>query len=173
MSMKAVIATVALSMMVLVAACGQPPRALSTSAGGPGTTSGPSGKETVHFNGIAFDVPAAWPVFNLVTDSQRCARFDRHAVYLGQQGPSASCPARALGRTEAVQVQPVDLREQQQLLPTASTDAANGLQMLVQPAPETTRSVTAELPQLGLVMTVTFLQDQTLAEQILHSVRRG
>jgi hypothetical protein len=170
---KAVVATVACSLMALVAACGQPPHTLSTSAGGPGTTSGPAGEQTIHFDGIAFDVPAAWPVFNLVADPHRCARFDQHAVYLGQQGSLASCPARALGRTEAVQVEPVDETKQQQLLPTASTDVANGLQMLVQPSPETTRSLTAQFPQPGVVMTVTFLQDQAQAEQILHSVRRG
>jgi hypothetical protein len=171
--MKAVIATVAFSITVLVAACGQPPRTLSTSVGGPGTTSGPAGEKTVHFSGLAFDVPADWPVFNLDTDPHRCARFDEHAVYLGEQGPSASCPARALGRTEAVQVETLDQSKQQQLLPAASTDVANGLQILLQPAPETTRSLTAEFPQVGLVMTATFLQDQTQAERILHSVRRG
>ena len=170
--MKSVIATVAFSMTVVAAACGQAPHTLSTSAGSPGTTSGPAGEQTVHYSGLAFDVHADWPVFNLQADPHRCARFDRHAVYLGEQGPSASCPARALGRTEAVQIEPIDLTKQQQLLPAGSSDVANGLQMLLQPDPETSRSLIAEFPQAGVVMTVSF-QDQAQAERILHSVRRG
>jgi hypothetical protein len=44
--------------------------------------------------------------------------------------------------------------------------------MLLQPDPETTRSLIAEFPQAGVVMTVSF-QDQAQAERILHSVRVG
>jgi hypothetical protein len=159
-------------MTALLAACGQPPHTLSTS-GSPGTTSGPAGDKIVHFNGVAFEVPADWPVYDLVGDPHRCARFDRHAVYLGPQGASASCPSRLVGRTDAVQIEALDANEEQQLLPTASTEVANGLQMFVQPAAETTRSITAEYPQLRVVMTVTFLNEAGRAEQILHSVRRG
>ena len=67
MPMKSVIATVAFSMTVLAAACGQPPHTLSTSAGSPGTTSGPAGEKTVHYSGLAFVCLATWFVYLSVT----------------------------------------------------------------------------------------------------------
>ncbi|MZD03504.1 DUF1906 domain-containing protein [Streptomyces sp. SID5785] len=46
-------------------------------------------------------------MIDLDRDPDTCVRFDRHAVYLGTPGARQDCPATALGRTEALLVQPV------------------------------------------------------------------
>lgn len=63
--------------------------------------------KTVGYRGVRVSVPATWPVYNLSADPARCVRLDRHAVYVGTPGPRQHCPARALGRTEALVLQPL------------------------------------------------------------------
>lgn len=60
----------------------------------------------VRHAGVRIRVPADWPIYDLSREPYRCVRFDRHAVYLGEQGPEARCPAHLVGRTEAVQIVP-------------------------------------------------------------------
>ena len=63
--------------------------------------------KVVRYHGYRVVVPAAWPVYNLATDPTACVRFNRHAVYLGQPSTRQSCPAHAVGRTEAILVSPL------------------------------------------------------------------
>jgi hypothetical protein len=60
----------------------------------------------VRYRGYAIEVPASWPVYHLNADPSRCVRFDRHAIYLGTPGADQQCPAHAVGRTEAILIQP-------------------------------------------------------------------
>src|SRR5438270_1865680 len=62
--------------------------------------------QAVTYHGYSVTVPRSWPVFNLAKASHTCVRFDRHALYLGVPGTEQRCPARAVGRTEAILVQP-------------------------------------------------------------------
>jgi hypothetical protein len=66
------------------------------------------GMQTVEYRGIAFDVPADWPVHDLAQDPTTCVRFDVHAVYLGSPGADMRCPAGLVGRTDALLVQPAE-----------------------------------------------------------------
>lgn len=68
----------------------------------------PGGWKTVHYGTISLAVPAAWPVYDLSTDLKRCALLNVHAVYLGHQGPDALCPAHATGKSEVLQIEPLD-----------------------------------------------------------------
>jgi Domain of unknown function (DUF1906) len=63
--------------------------------------------KVVHYRGYRLAVPTAWPVYNLTSDPTVCVRFDRHAVYLGRPSSKQRCPAHAVGRTEAVLLQPL------------------------------------------------------------------
>ena len=63
--------------------------------------------KTVRYGTYALRVPATWPVFRLASDPSACVRFDRHAVYLGRPGSAQRCPAHAVGRTEAILVEPL------------------------------------------------------------------
>ncbi|HEX5402721.1 MAG TPA: DUF1906 domain-containing protein [Pseudonocardiaceae bacterium] len=60
----------------------------------------------VSYLGFNFTVPASWPVVDLTSDPTACVRYDRHAVYLGKPGTNENCPAKLIGRTEAMLVQP-------------------------------------------------------------------
>jgi hypothetical protein len=57
-----------------------------------------AGMKVVAFAGYTIEVPAGWPVYRLARDPQRCVRYDRSAVYLGQPGANQQCPAHLAGR---------------------------------------------------------------------------
>jgi hypothetical protein len=116
-------------------------------------------------------VPANWPVYDLTTQPSRCVRFDQHAVYLGHQGANASCPARLLGKTEAVQVEPLDSQSRASLVGIATSELVNGQMAAVQPSSDATRSIVASFSQLGIVITITYSQNPTVAQDVLQSVR--
>lgn len=61
----------------------------------------------VSYHGYRLAVPSGWPVYRLSARSGVCVRFDRHAVYLGRPGVNERCPTDAMGRTEAILVQPL------------------------------------------------------------------
>ncbi|MEU7055771.1 glycoside hydrolase domain-containing protein [Streptomyces sp. NPDC046197] len=77
-------------------------------AGSPATarTATDAGDRTVVYRGHTFTVPADWEVVDLAADPTACVRFDRHAVYLGTPGERQDCPARVVGRTESLWLQP-------------------------------------------------------------------
>ena len=45
----------------------------------------------VTYHGFTARIPSSWPVYRL-TGSRTCARFDRHALYLGVPGAQQQCP---------------------------------------------------------------------------------
>ena len=61
---------------------------------------------SVHFDGRSVQVPAGWPVFRLDRDPRMCVRLDRRAVYLGTPSSQQRCPAEAIGRRQAILVEP-------------------------------------------------------------------
>ncbi|MFA1550082.1 glycoside hydrolase domain-containing protein [Actinomadura chokoriensis] len=73
-----------------------------------GALTGTAGPRVVEYRGLRVPVPAGWRVHRLDADPARCVRYDRHAVYLGRPGPQPDCPARVVGRTEAVHIEPLD-----------------------------------------------------------------
>jgi hypothetical protein len=132
--------------------------------------------KTVTYQGVAFDVPADWPVHDLAADPTACVRFDVHAVYLGHPGADMSCPSGIVGRTEAVLVEPsagkTDSQagsatpEQGQVSATSS-----GLQVQVAPDGAATGEVDVVIPSAGVSVTITHQDDDTAARQILQSLR--
>jgi hypothetical protein len=65
------------------------------------------GQKVVSYHGYRLSVPAPWPVFDLAAHPHVCARFNRHAVYLGAPSAEQRCPAHAVGRTEAILITPL------------------------------------------------------------------
>jgi hypothetical protein len=135
----------------------------------PGTAAASSLK-TVQFQRARFQVPDSWPVFDLAAETTRCVRFDQHAVYLGHQGANATCSAGLLGRSEAVQIEPLDDETRSHLLPNGQARTINGLPVMLQPNSQTTHSFIAAFASLNVVMTVTWSSNQGLAQQLLDSV---
>jgi hypothetical protein len=66
----------------------------------------PAAARTLHFRGEIVDVPRGWPVYRLAEHPRMCVRLDRRAVYLGTPGVGQRCPADAIGRRQAILVEP-------------------------------------------------------------------
>jgi peptidoglycan hydrolase-like protein with peptidoglycan-binding domain len=62
---------------------------------------------TVTYHGYEVDVPAHWRVVDLERQPRTCVRFDRETVYLGHPGEQSDCPARLVGRTEGLLIEPM------------------------------------------------------------------
>src|SRR5690242_21810419 len=73
-------------------------------AGGPAAAA--PADQTVTYLGYRFTVPASWAVVDLTASPATCVRFDTHAIYLGAPAADQPCPARLIGHTEALLVQP-------------------------------------------------------------------
>lgn len=76
----------------------------------------------IDYQGLHIPVPAGWKVYRLGPGSTECLRYDRHAIYLGPAGRNQLCPAHAVGRTEAIHVEP--LGDQARSLASALLGAA-------------------------------------------------
>jgi hypothetical protein len=108
----------------------------------------------VKYLGHTFTVPDSWQVVDLAANPRACVRFDRHALYLGTPSADQDCPARAIGRTEAVLVQPAGGAGG-----SGSTDDA------------VVQQITAGAA--GVTVTATYDRDRPLAEKIVRGAGFG
>ena len=128
----------------------------------------PAGWRALTFGAARFFVPSSWPVVDLSADPNACARFDVHAVYLGSQGLQPTCPPGTVGRTEAVQVQPVGQRATDATAPGASA-TLGGEAARVAPHAGISRTITAVFPGLGVALTATWGHERAIATEIASS----
>jgi hypothetical protein len=152
-----------------------PPSTAPATSSAP-TTTAPrtlSGFKSVEYSGVRFQVPGDWPVYDLAKDPTRCVRFDQHAVYLGHAGANQKCPAQLVGRTDAVQVEPIDAVSQNTTSTATAPSTINGLSVHLDPNSAITRNLVASFDDLGLVATVTFRQSDALAQKILGTFERS
>jgi hypothetical protein len=112
-------------------------------------SSTPSGFRSVEYRGLRFQVPDGWPVYDLAKDPTRCVRFDEHAVYLGHAGANQDCPAHVVGRTEAVQVEPIDETARTTEARATTPDVVNGVQVREDPSSGVTHSIVAAFDGQG------------------------
>lgn len=147
-----------------------------TAAPAPTTASAPNGLRTVTYQGVQFDVPADWPVYDLATDPTTCVRFDVHAVYLGQPGADMKCPAGVIGRANAVLVEPTggERHAGSQVSgnsPDVAATTASGLSVQVATNSAVASEVAADIPGAGVSVTLTYRDSDATAQQILRSFR--
>ncbi|MES9541121.1 MULTISPECIES: DUF1906 domain-containing protein [unclassified Actinomadura] len=130
-------------------------------AGGAATAHGP---RVVEYRGLRVPVPAGWEVHRLDREPSRCVRYDRHAVYLGRPGPQPDCPARVVGRTEALHIQPAGNGR------AARTVHARRLASLTvaRTAGHETRLT---LPEAGVTITGVYGTDPARLQRILRGTR--
>jgi hypothetical protein len=151
-------AIVASSVAVLAATLSAIPAGAAPRSAVAPTIAGEAGR-VVTWGASRFTVPADWPVYDLSRDPTRCVRLDLHAVYLGEAGPDARCPARLLGRTEAIQVE-ADSAAARGRLAVAEQNAGAALDRH-----ETVR----RLDSLGIVVTASYGTQNQLTRAILAS----
>ena len=135
-----------------------------------------SGLRTVTYQGVQFDVPADWPVHDLAADPTTCVRFDVHAVYLGHPGADMDCPAGIIGRADAVLVEPTEGshrggRDAETSSADVSALTAGGLEVQVASDGAAVSEVAADVPSAGVTVTLTYLDSDATAQQILQSFR--
>ena len=128
--------------------------------------------KVVHYHGYALVVPANWPVYDLATDPTVCVRFNRHAVYLGTPGPAQRCPAHAVGRTEAILLEPVAAHGS-----GAGAGGGPALPPVSQPGAQPLHGSATELavPRAGVAITATWSNDPQVVAHALgvHSLSAG
>jgi hypothetical protein len=128
--------------------------------------------QTVEFRGVAFDVPADWPVYDLTQDPTTCVRFDVHAVYLGAPGADMRCPAGLVGRTDALLVQPADSPRARSAVESAGdlgVQEVNGLSVQVADDAAAAGEVVATTD--AVTATLSTGASDVVARQILGSFR--
>ena len=111
---------------------------------------------TVTYHGYSMTVPRAWPVYSLARHPHTCVRFNRHAVYLGRPGTAQVCPARAVGRSEAILVEP-----------TGAT-AARGTSGALAAEPIVGQATTFTVASAGVEVTATWLRAPGVIAAALH-----
>ncbi|MCU1452096.1 MAG: hypothetical protein JWN46_242 [Acidimicrobiales bacterium] len=129
------------------------------------TSPPPSADTTVAFRGWTTRVPAAWPVVDLGADPSRCVRFDLHAAYLGSPGAHQACPTRQVGRTDALLVEPIELASDAPAVDRTSSSAA-----VTDPfdaAVLAKHELRVAIPKAGVVVTVTWADDPSVAQRVL------
>jgi hypothetical protein len=145
----------------------------ATSTPGSTAQSTMPGFKAVEYSGLRFQVPQDWPVYDLAREPTRCVRFDQHAVYLGHAGANQDCPAQLVGRTEAVQVEPIDATSQTTVSAATAPGEINGLSVHRDPNGATSHNEVAVFDAAGVVATVTFRNDSALAQKILGTFERA
>ena len=128
------------------------------------------GLHTVHFHGTAFDVPTGWPVFDLGSSPRTCLRADIHAVYLGHEGSDPQCPTGLVGRTESLQVEPVEQASKASVDRATAIVSINGLSARVDPTPVAGEEHTV-LPGLDDFVTASYGTDKSTIDRILATFR--
>ncbi len=84
-------------------------------------------------------MPSGWQVVDLASRPHACLRLDQPAVYLGAAGDQAECPARVIGGSPVVQVEPL------------TAPAVQGVGGPVLTVPASSGLTTLHLPSLGPV----------------------
>jgi uncharacterized protein YraI len=125
--------------------------------------------KTVRYAGASFRVPASWPVYDLASNPSTCVRFDRHAVYLGTPGVNQNCPARAVGRTEALLVQPSAHLAADSPALAASDSSRLGAAPSLTTATLASGQIVRSYARAGLTVTATFGTRAALARDVLAS----
>ncbi|GAB2861301.1 hypothetical protein GCM10022221_71360 [Actinocorallia aurea] len=139
---------------------------------GPDATALPDAPaHTVEYGGLRIAVPRGWPVYRLDGDPRRCVRFDEHAVYLGVPSGEPDCPARVVGRTEAIHVTALPAAERK--APDAGRRAARTSLSTLKVAEAVDRQTTVDLPQAGVRVTGVYGADRALLERTLRSATAG
>ena len=118
--------------------------------------------KVVRYHGYVVKVPRSWKVYDLAKNPHVCVRFDRHAVYLGAPTAQEQCPAHAVGRTEAILLQPANATIRRALArSTASAAAAAAV-------PRGAGAATFLARSRGIVVTATWSHDRGVVADALN-----
>jgi hypothetical protein len=119
---------------------------------------------------VSLQVPASWPVVNLSRHQSACPRLDVHAVYLGAAGPAPVCPAAQAGKTEAVQIQPLN-PQSPDVIEAGTATVIDGQPARTNGDFAITRTINDVIPAVGTEVSLSYGGDQALARRIASTIR--
>jgi hypothetical protein len=119
----------------------------------------------VEYRGLRVPVPAGWAVHRLDADPTRCVRYDRHAVYLGRPGPQQDCPARVVGRTEALHIEPAGAGRSARTVVHADKMASLTI------TPRSGHETRLTLPEAGVAITAVYGENPARLQRVLRAAR--
>jgi glycoside hydrolase-like protein/IPT/TIG domain-containing protein len=142
--------------------------AMAAMAAVPGPVGGAPASHVISYLGEQVSVPAAWTVQDLAAHPSVCVRFDVHVVYEGRIGPQPDCPARVVGVTEAIHLEPLAGRTAP---PGLRQTSIGGQQAEVNSAgsQRVSHRIVVAFMQGGVLATISFGSDASLAQQVLAS----
>ncbi len=120
----------------------------------------------VTYHGYKVEVPTSWPVVDLARNPSACVRFDVHAVYLGHPGADPSCPAKLVGRTEALLVEPID-RTSKARVGADTIWAPPGMAAVARVPARASHEVTVGVSQAGVLVTGSYGDDRGTLEEVV------
>lgn len=124
--------------------------------------------KVVRYRDYQFRVPGSWPVYNLATHPSQCVLFSTHAVYLGTPGSDQRCPASAVGRTEALLIQPANSASAQASVIKLNGGSAALPERAALPAAATADHMfQVEVPRAGVLVTATYGTQEPRLRSIL------
>ncbi|MGN6473274.1 MAG: hypothetical protein ACTHK4_06460, partial [Mycobacteriales bacterium] len=147
----------------LLTAGGLAPALAQTTTSSPG--GGAAATRTVTAGPATFAVPSSWAV----DDPAHCIRLDKHAIYVGHQDPTATCPASAVGRTEALHVEPLDAA----VSPAADVPTMTAAALAAAPArarDAVSGQYEAVVSDLKILVTGSYADNPGVIEQVLSSI---
>jgi hypothetical protein len=131
-------------------------------------TASPS-RQDVSYHGFHLTVPIGWQVVDLATRPNACVSFTRHTVYLGTPSGEQNCPANAVGRTEAIVVQPLTAAAMATAPGQAVLDAHQAAP--TQLADNTDQQWQYAVPSAGVDVTAVYGTDPGTLRTVLESAR--
>ncbi|MFD6070232.1 glycoside hydrolase domain-containing protein [Amycolatopsis lurida] len=111
-----------------------------------------TGSRTVTYHGYQLDVPDGWRVVDLATAPSTCVRFDAETVYLGHQAQEPDCPAKLVGRTAGVVIEPLTELTPEQV-PEGVVTAPPGTATPPPGTPSREGTIRVAVPDAGVLVT--------------------
>ena len=124
----------------------------------------------VRYGRYAIRVPASWPVYDLAERPATCVRFDRHAVYLGSPGAEQRCPAHAVGRSEAILVEPRGSAPSAPSGPSVRAPRRSARPAEL-PRAGASRELRVDVPAAGVAVTATWRDRPRVVRRILEGAK--
>ncbi|WP_247694743.1 glycoside hydrolase domain-containing protein [Streptomyces sp. B93] len=80
----------------------------------------PEARQTVTYHGYRIEAPAHWRVVDLADTPRACPRLDTPTIYLGEPADDNDCPAKVIGRTAGLVIEPITTRSAARTTPATA-----------------------------------------------------
>ncbi|MCP2167768.1 glycoside hydrolase domain-containing protein [Goodfellowiella coeruleoviolacea] len=126
---------------------------------------------TITYQGYQIDVPATWRVVDLAANPRACVRFDTETVYLGHQVEEPECPAKLVGRSVGLVLEPLAAVPPEQVH-DGIVPALPGTAVPPEDTPSRDGTIQVAVEDTGVLVTAAHTEDtESAVRQVLNSAR--